>query len=213
MDRSIPDWIVEHGVCIAEIRLKAIIIDQTGERGIYMDERLKKQLDFILEADKVKNIMRQTYLADGKRKENDAEHSWHLALMAVLLKEYAPEEVDLSKVIPMVLIHDLVEIDAGDTYAYDAVGGATQHTREEAAAQRIYGLLPEDQGKWLYDLWEEFEAYETPEGISWVEHGVKKSQIYTRNRRTGEGAPKIWEYMQELIDQHVEKGHVIDDMS
>ena len=111
-----------------------------------MDERLKKQLDFILEADKVKNIMRQTYLADGKRKENDAEHSWHLALMAVLLKEYAPEEVDLSKVIPMVLIHDLVEIDAGDTYAYDAVGGATQHTREEAAAQRIYGLLPEDQG-------------------------------------------------------------------
>lgn len=233
MDRSIPDWIVEHGVCIAEIRLKAIIIDQTGERGIYMDERLKKQLDFILEADKVKNIMRQTYLADGKRKENDAEHSWHLALMAVLLKEYAPEEVDLSKVIPMVLIHDLVEIDAGDTYAYDAVGGATQHTREEAAAQRIYGLLPEDQGKWLYDLWEEFEAYETPEakyahmldnsqplflnnatdGISWVEHGVKKSQIYTRNRRTGEGAPKIWEYMKELIDQHVEKGHVIDDMS
>ena len=220
-------------VCIAEIRLKAIIIDQTGERGIYMDERLKKQLDFILEADKVKNIMRQTYLADGKRKENDAEHSWHLALMAVLLKEYAPEKVDLSKVIPMVLIHDLVEIDAGDTYAYDAVGGATQHTREEAAAQRIYGILPEDQGKWLYDLWEEFEAYETPEakyahmldnsqplflnnatdGISWVEHGVKKSQIYTRNRRTGEGAPKIWEYMQELIDQHVEKGHVIDDMS
>ena len=163
-----------------------------------MDERLKKQLDFILEADKVKNIMRQTYLADGKRKENDAEHSWHLALMAVLLKEYAPEEVDLSKVIPMVLIHDLVEIDAGDTYAYDAVGGATQHTREEAAAQRIYGLLPEDQGKWLYDLWKEFEAYETPEakyahmldnsqplflnnatdGISWVEHKVKKSQIY-----------------------------------
>ena len=233
MDRSIPDWIVEHGVCIAEIRLKAIIIDQTGERGIYMDERLKKQLDFILEADKVKNIMRQTYLADGKLKENDAVLSWHQSLMAVLLKEYAPEEVDLSKVIPMVLIRDLVEIDAGDTYAYDAVGGATQHTREEAAAQRIYGILPEDQGKWLYDLWEEFEAYETPEakyahmldnsqplflnnatdGISWVEHGVKKSQIYTRNRRTGEGAPKIWEYMQELIDQHVEKGHVIDDMS
>ena len=122
MDRSIPDWIVEHGVCIAEIRLKAIIIDQTGERGIYMDERLKKQLDFILEADKVKNIMRQTYLADGKRKENDAEHSWHLALMAVLLSEYSNEEVDLKKVVPMVLIHDLVEIDAGDTYAYDEAG-------------------------------------------------------------------------------------------
>ena len=165
-----------------------------------MDERLKKQLDFILEVDKVKNIMRQTYLADGKRKENDAEHSWHLALMAVLLKEYAPEEVDLSKVIPMVLIHDLVEIDAGDTYAYDAAGAATQHDREQVAAQRIYGLLPEDQGKWLRDLWEEFEAYETPEakyahmldnsqplflndatdGTSWVEHNVKKSQIYKR---------------------------------
>ena len=198
-----------------------------------MDERLKKQLDFILEVDKVKNIMRQTYLADGKRKENDAEHSWHLALMAVLLKEYAPEEVDLSKVIPMVLIHDLVEIDAGDTYAYDAAGAATQHDREQVAAQRIYGRLPEDQGKWLRDLWEEFEAYETPEakyahmldnsqplflndatdGTSWVEHNVKKSQIYKRNRRTGEGAPKVWEYMQELIDKHVEKGHVIDDMS
>ena len=198
-----------------------------------MDERLKKQMDFILEVDKVKNIMRQTYLADGKRKENDAEHSWHLALMAVLLKEYAPEEVDLGKVVPMVLIHDLVEIDAGDTYAYDDVGALTKRAREKAAADRIFGLLPQDQGKWLYDLWEEFEAYETPEakyahmldnsqplflnnatdGISWVEHGVKKSQIYKRNRKTGEGAPAIWEYMQELIDNHVKAGHVIDDMT
>ena len=231
MDRSIPDWIVEHGVCIAEIRLKAIIIDQTGERGIYMDERLKKQLDFILEADKVKNIMRQTYLADGKRKENDAEHSWHLALMAVLLKEYASEEVDLSKVIPMVLIHDLVEIDAGDTYAYDAVGGATQHTREEAAAQRIYGLLPEDQGKWLYDLWEEFEAYKTPEakyahlldnfqplllndasgGKSWEEHGVHRSQVYKRNERIPETSEIIWEQMKEIIQKHIEQGHLFED--
>ena len=147
-----------------------------------MDERLKKKLDFIMAADKVKNIMRQTYLADGKRKENDAEHSWHLALMAVLLKEYAPEEVDLSKVIPMVLIHDLVEIDAGDTYAYDAVGGAPQHTREEAAAQRIYGLLPEDQGKWLYDLWEEFEAYETPEAK--YAHMLDNSQPLFLNNAT-----------------------------
>ena len=108
-------------------------------------ERLKKQLDFILEVDKVKNIFRQTYLADGKRKENDAEHSWHLALMAVLLKEYSNEDVDLSKVIPMVLVHDLVEIDAGDTYAYDEKGALTKDTRERAAAERIYGLLPEDQ--------------------------------------------------------------------
>lgn len=197
-----------------------------------MEERLKKQMDFILEVDKVKNIMRQTYLADGKRKENDAEHSWHLALMAVLLKEYANEEVDLAKVIPMVLVHDLVEIDAGDTYAYDETGAQTKAEREKKAADRIYGILPEDQGRWLYDLWEEFEAYETPEakfahvldnsqplflndasdGVSWTEHKVKKSQIYKRNRRTGEGSEKIWEYMQELIEKHIRLGHVIDDM-
>ena len=111
-----------------------------------MDERLKKQLDFILEADKVKNIMRQTYLADGKRKENDAEHSWHLALMAVLLKEYAPEEVDLSKVIPMVLIHDLVEIDAGDTYAYDAVG-ERQSMPEKKKGQTAFWTASRRPGK------------------------------------------------------------------
>ena len=120
-------------------------------------ERLKKQLDFILEVDKVKNIFRQTYLADGNRKENDAEHSWHLALMAVLLKEYSNEEVDLGKVISMVLTHDLVEIDAGDTYAYDEKGAQTKDARERKAAERIYGLLPEDQGMWLKELWEEFE--------------------------------------------------------
>ena len=196
-----------------------------------LDERLKKQMDFILEVDKVKNIIRQTYLADGNRKENDAEHSWHLALMAVLLKEYAPEEVDLSKVIPMLLVHDLVEIDAGDTYAYDEEGALTKRTREKKAADRIYGLLPEDQGKWLYDLWEEFEAYETAEakfahvldncqplllndasgGKSWKEHTVHKSQIYKRNEHTAEGSREIWEYMQQLIDKHIQLGHVIDD--
>lgn len=197
-----------------------------------MDERLKKQMDFILEVDKVKNIMRQTYLADGKRKENDAEHSWHLAMMAVLLKEYANEEVDLAKVIPMVLVHDLVEIDAGDTYAYDEVGAVTKAEREQKAADRVFGLLPEDQGEWLRGLWEEFEAYETPEakfahmldnsqplflndasdGKSWTEHQVKKSQIYKRNQHTGEGSEKIWEYMQELVEKHIRLGHVIDDM-
>ena len=194
-------------------------------------ERLKKQLDFVLEIDKVKNIYRQTYLADGNRKENDAEHSWHLALMAVLLSEYSNEPVDLSRVVPMVLAHDLVEIDAGDTYAYDAAGAATKEERETKAADRIYGLLPEDQGKWLRELWDEFEACETPEakfahvldncqplflndasdGRSWTEHGVKKSQIYKRNCRTGEGSREIWEYMQELIDKHIRLGHVIDD--
>ena len=123
-----------------------------------MMERLEKQMEFILEVDKVKKIVRQTYLSDASRKENDAEHSWHLALMAVLLKEYSNEDVDLAKVIPMVLIHDLVEIDAGDTYAYDEAGKATQREREVKAADRIFSILPEEQGKALRALWEEFEA-------------------------------------------------------
>ena len=194
-------------------------------------ERLQKQMEFILEVDKVKQIVRQTYLTDGSRKENDAEHSWHLALMAVLLKEYANEEVELAKVIPMVLIHDLVEIDAGDTYAYDSVGLATQRERETKAADRIFGMLPEDQGKRFRDLWEEFEAYETAEakfahvldncqplilndasgGKSWKEHTVRKSQIYKRNEHTAEGSREIWEYMKQLIDKHIQLGHVLDD--
>ncbi|MFQ6866482.1 HD domain-containing protein [Blautia sp.] len=194
-------------------------------------ERLRQQMEFIVEVDKVKNIMRQTYLSDAGRKENDAEHSWHLALMAVLLKEYSNEEVNLSKVVPMVLIHDLVEIDAGDTYAYDEVGAATKAERETKAADRIFGLLPEDQKKWFRELWEEFEEYQTPEarfahvldncqplllndasgGRSWAEHGVKKSQIYKRNQYTGEGSREIWEYMKELIDKHIDLGNVIDE--
>ena len=196
-----------------------------------MMERLEKQMEFILEVDKVKKIVRQTYLSDASRKENDAEHSWHLALMAVLLKEYSNEEVDLAKVIPMVLIHDLVEIDAGDTYAYDEVGAKTKRERETKAADRIFGLLPSDQGTWLRELWEEFEAYETAEakfahvldnaqplllndasnGRSWAEHGVHKSQIYKRNEHTSEGSREIWEYMKKLVDKHIQLGYVIDD--
>lgn len=196
-----------------------------------MMERLEKQMEFILEVDKVKKIVRQTYLSDASRKENDAEHSWHLALMAVLLKEYSNEEVDLAKVIPMVLIHDLVEIDAGDTYAYDEAGAKTKRERETKAADRIFGLLPSDQGTWLRELWEEFEAYETAEakfahvldnaqplllndasnGRSWAEHGVHKSQIYKRNEHTSEGSREIWEYMKKLVDKHIQLGYVIDD--
>lgn len=191
----------------------------------------EKQMAFIMELDKIKKITRQTYLSDGSRKENDAEHSWHLALMAVLLKEYANEEVDLAKVIPMVLLHDLVEIDAGDTYAYDQAGLATQRARETKAADRIFGMLPEDQGTKFRNLWEEFEAYGTAEakfahvldncqplllndasgGKSWKEHTVHKSQIYKRNEHTAEGSREIWEYMQQLIDKHIQLGHVIDD--
>lgn len=193
-------------------------------------ERLQKQMDFIVEVDKVKQIIRQTYLSDASRKEDDAEHSWHLALMAVLLSEYSNEEVDLKKVVPMVLIHDLVEIDAGDTYAYDEAGAQTKVERETKAADRIFGMLPEDQGRWFRDLWDEFEAYESADakfahvldncqplllndasnGRSWAEHGVRKSQIYKRNEHTSEVSREIWKYMQKLIDKHVELGHVID---
>ena len=196
-----------------------------------MDERLKRQLDFTLEIDKEKNIFRQTHLSGHGRRENDAEHAWHMAIMTLLLSEYANEEIDVLRTISMLLIHDIVEIDAGDTYAYDEKGAATKEYREKQAAERIYGLLPEDQGQWLKALWEEFEAYETPEakfahvldncqplflndasnGKSWEEHQVKKSQIYKRNRKTGEGSEVIWEYMKELVDKHIALGHVIDD--
>lgn len=196
-----------------------------------MHERLKKQLDFILEIDKAKNILRQTHLSGHGRRENDAEHSWHMAIMAVLLKEYANEEVDVLKVITMLLIHDLVEIDAGDTYAYDEEGNESRPDRERRAAERIYGMLPEDQGWKLRELWEEFEAYESPEakyahmldnfqplilndsndGGDWRSHGVKKSQIYKRNAKTAQGSETVWSYMQELIQNNIDKGNIKDE--
>lgn len=196
-----------------------------------MEERLKKQMEFILEADKIKRIGRQTYLSDGIRKENDAEHSWHLALMAILLQEHSNQELDVLKVITMVLIHDMVEIDAGDTYAYDEVAHATKRDREVAAAERIFGILPQDQKEYFRQLWEEFEQYETPEakfahmldnfqplmlndatdGRSWVEHGVKKSQVLKRNARTAEGSQVIMEEVRKIVDKHVVKGHLQDE--
>ena len=194
-------------------------------------ERLEKQIRFIVEADKVKNIFRQTYLADGERKENDAEHSWHLAMMAVLLQEHMKEKADLVKVMTMVLIHDLVEIDAGDTYAYDEKGAQTKREREVKAADRIFGLLPEDQGTYFRELWEEFEAYETPEakfahlldnfqplllndasgGKSWKEHGVHRAQPMKRNERIPETSETVWEKMLEIFDKHVECGNLLEE--
>ena len=203
-------------------------MDFTGRLNM---NRLEQQLQFILEIDKVKKIIRQTPLSDASRKENDAEHSWHIALMAYLLQEYAEEPVEVSKVMLMVLIHDLVEIDAGDTYAYDAEGAKTKDERERKAADHIFGMLPEDQGMYLKALWEEFEAYETAEakyahlldnfqplllndaagGISWTEHQVKKSQIYKRNEKVEETSATIWKCMQDKIDKHIQAGHVLDE--
>ena len=193
--------------------------------------RFEQQMKFILEIDKVKNVFRQTYLADGNRKGNDAEHSWHMAIMAFLLKEYAQEEVDIMRVVLMVLIHDLVEIDAGDTYAYDLDGLQTKREREVKAAERIFGLLPKDQEEQFRELWDEFEAYESAEakyahmldnfqplmlndaldGKSWKEHKVKKSQIYSRNAKTMEGSEKIWEYMKDLVQKNIDRGNIQDE--
>ena len=189
-------------------------------------ERFEKQLAFILEADKEKTIFRQTHLSGGGRRENDAEHAWHMALMVWLLSEYANEEIDIARTMLMVLTHDLVEIDAGDTYAYDTRGRESQEDREKKAADRIFGLLPEDQGKKLRAVWEEFEAYETPEarfahtmdnfqpmllnhsnhGGDWAAHGIARKQVEERNAKTAAGSEEIWEYMKTILDCHVRDG-------
>ncbi|MEE1099934.1 MAG: HD domain-containing protein [Agathobacter sp.] len=194
------------------------------------NKRLDKQMEFIREIDKEKKIGRQTYLSDASRKENDAEHAWHMAIMAYLLAEYANEEIDVLKTIMMLLIHDLVEIDAGDTYAYDESGKATQRERELKAADRIFSLLPKEQGQKLRALWDEFEERETAEakfartmdniqpmmlndasdGLAWREHEVKLSQILKRNERTAEGSEALWEYAKEnFIEPHVRKGDIL----
>lgn len=196
-----------------------------------MDDRLKKQMEFMLEVDKSKFVRRQTYLSDGIRRENDAEHSWHLALMAALLSEHANEKIDAARTMLMVLIHDIVEIDAGDTYAYDDAGHLDKREREVKAAKRIFGLLPEDQAEKMMDLWEEFEASETPEakfahsldcvqplmlndatdGKSWREHEIKKSQVMKRNAGTAQGSALLMEYVNGILDKNVEKGNLRDE--
>ena len=194
--------------------------------------RIDRQFDFIREIDKEKFITRQTFLSDAKRRENDAEHAWHMSIMTLLLSEYANEEIDVLRVISMLLVHDLVEIDAGDTYAYDEEGKKTQRARELKAADRIYGILPEDQGKKLRALWDEFEEAETPEskfahvmdniqpamlndytkGKDWIAKGVRLSQILERNAHTAEGSQKLWDYAYaNFIEPNVKDGKIKDD--
>lgn len=191
-----------------------------------MNERLKKQIDFILELDKMKNLYRQTYVLHENRKENDAEHSWHLAIMAILLAEHSNKAIDTAKVMKMVLIHDIVEIDAGDTYCYDAEGNSTKQLREMKAAERIFDLLPEDQQSEFYELWREFEDSEsdearfaalidrlqplllnyTKEGISWKEHDIFKEQVLKRNQGYFSESDEIAELISSMLDTAAEKG-------
>lgn len=194
--------------------------------------RLEQQMNFIQEIDKIKKIGRQTYLSDASRKENDAEHSWHLAMMCLILNEYANEKVDLFRTMSMVLIHDIIEIDAGDTYAYDEVGNKTKREREEKAAERIFCLLPEDQANYIRELWDEFEEARTKEamfahtldkvqptmlnaatdGKAWKEHEVKLSQILNRNKNTAKGSEILWNYsMEHFIEPNVKKGRILED--
>ncbi|MGL4772996.1 MAG: HD domain-containing protein [Clostridium sp.] len=193
-----------------------------------MNDRLRKQIDFIVEVDKLKNVMRRSLLVDGQRRENDAEHSWHISLMAPILLEHAPENVDILKVMKMVIIHDLVEIDAGDTYAYDAKGYESKNERELAAANRIFNILPEDQAQEIFDLWNEFEEEKTPSasfaacidrlhpfilnyysgGNSWVEHGVTKEQVMKRMGMIEKTSPALWSVFTSILNDSINKGYI-----
>lgn len=192
-------------------------------------ERLQKQIEFIKEIDKLKHILRQTVLMDGSRQENDAEHTWHLAMMAMVLLEHTPEpRPKLSKVLKMLLVHDIVEIDAGDTFAYDTAGYEDKQEREMKAAERVFGLLPEDQKQELISLWLEFEERQSLEakyaaaidriqpllhnyytgGLSWKKHGVRSSQVLDRISGVADIAPSLYELVTGLIQDAVQKGYL-----
>ena len=194
----------------------------------HQKERFKKQMDFILEVDKLKSIIRQNFIADGSRKESDTDHSWHLAMMCFLLEEYANEDIDVLKTMKMVLIHDIIEIDAGDTYAYDAEANKEKKQKELLAAERIFNILPEDQASKMRVLWDEFEEGKTAEakfanaldkvqpailndvsgGKSWREHEVEVSQIIKRNEFTADGSKVLWEYVEEILEKNIANGNI-----
>ncbi|MHA1136974.1 MAG: HD domain-containing protein [Candidatus Thorarchaeota archaeon] len=196
------------------------------------NERLSQQIHFLKEIDDLKQILRQTVLIKDKRQENDAEHSWHLAMLVMVLSEYSNDSsIDLLRTLKMVLIHDLVEIDAGDTFCYDEEGREGKVEREREAAHRIFSILPSEMTQEYIDLWEEFEAMETPEaqfaasvdrlqplllnlyseGYAWKKHGIKKSQVIERNHHIAKGSLVLWEFAQNLIDEAVSRGYLIDE--
>jgi putative hydrolases of HD superfamily len=190
--------------------------------------RLTQQIQFILEIDRLKQILRQTLLTDGSRRENSAEHSWHLAIMAIVLSEYAPPETDLVRAIKMLLIHDLVEIDAGDTFCYDVQGNQDKADREAQAADRLFGLLPHDQRDELRSLWEEFETQQTvtakfaaaldriqpmlhnqqTQGGTWQLHGITRDRVLKRMQPVETGAPELWPFVQQAIDDCIAAGYL-----
>ena len=194
--------------------------------GDATERRLHEQIEFLCAIDELKNVQRQTTLLDGSRRENSAEHSWHLALYAMVLAEYGGEDLDLCRVLRMVLVHDIVEIDAGDTYIYDEQGQETKEERERQAADRLFGLLPADQAGMLRAAWDEFEERRTPEarfayavdrmqpllhnhrtgGAAWRRHGITADQVYDKNHPIGDGAPRLWELARKLVEASVERG-------
>ena len=191
--------------------------------------RLARQIAFIIECDKLKEVFRQTINTGSRRAENDAEHSWHLCLCVIVLAEHAnAPNLDVLRVLKMLIVHDLVEIDAGDTFAYDAAAMAGQHAREAVAAERIFGLLPPDQAAEFRALWDEFESKETPEakfataadrfqpmllncrsqGAAWNRHGVTHDRVLARNRQIADGCSELWNYAEKMLQEIVDAGHL-----
>jgi len=191
-------------------------------------ERLAQQLQFILEIDRLKDVLRRNLVTAGDRFENDAEHSWHLALMAVVLAEHANDDIDVGRVVRMLLVHDIVEIDAGDAFVYDDEARANKAGRERAAADRLFPLLPADQAAELRALWDEFEAHTTPEarfasaidrlqplllnhatqGASWSKHAITADRVLGLNSTIGHGSASLWEHAQRMISDAVTQGYL-----
>jgi putative hydrolase of HD superfamily len=212
------------------LRLTAGVAALEEDIARMSSDRLRQQIEFVLEIDKLKQIERRTLLTDRSRQENSAEHSWHLATMALLLTEYGEPDIDLMRTFKMIVVHDIVEIDAGDTFCYDEQANDDKSEREERAAERLFNLLPNDQAAELRALWNEFEERRTPEaryaaaldrlqpllqnfatsGASWRQHGVVRSQVLERNRVIGDSAPRLWQHAERLIDEAVENGFLED---